>query len=76
LNQWAVISSEDADGDEYQRYDELMATTSEEHLQEKVNKVMQVLDFLIIEFGKGQQEIIDFYTQQGILEMLLKTAEL
>ena len=38
INQWAIIREQE-EGEEFDKYDEILATTSEEHLQEKVNEL-------------------------------------
>ena len=79
INQWAVIR-EDEEGEEYDKYDEVLATTSEEHLQDKVNDISIVLDILVQDLNnKDRDEMIraqTYYAEQGIIEMLIKLAEL
>ena len=79
INQWAVIREEE-DGEEYDKYDEIMATTSEEHLQERANEVSSVLDLLIQDLNDKEHEELNriqtYYAEQGIVEMLVKLGEL
>lgn len=79
INQWAIIKEEE-DGEIYDKYDEILATTSEEYLQEKTNEISSVIDLIIQDLnGHTREELIKiqtYYAEQGILHILLKLAEL
>ena len=61
-------------------YDEILATTSEEHLQEKVNELKVVLNLLLQDLNEKDNEelfwIQSYYSEQEVLETLIKLAEL
>jgi hypothetical protein len=79
INQWGVIREEE-EGEEYDKYDEVLASATEDHLQEKTESISLVLDILIRDLNnKDIDELIriqGYYAEQGIIEMLVKLAEL
>ena len=55
MNQWAIIKEQE-EGEEYDKYYEILATTSEEHLQEKVNELKVVLNHLLQDLNEKNNE--------------------
>jgi hypothetical protein len=74
------VIREEEEGEEYDKYDEVLASATEDHLQEKTESISLVLDILIRDLNnKDIDELIriqGYYAEQGIIEMLVKLAEL
>ena len=75
---WAIL--QEYDEGEYDKYDAVLANTSEEHLKEKTNDISDVLDILMQDLSTTNKEelirVQTYFAEQGILHMLLKLAEL
>ena len=49
---WAIL--QEYDEGEYDKYDAVLANTSEEHLKEKTNDISDVLDILILDLSTNK----------------------
>ena len=79
INDWAVVEDEEG-GETYKKYDEIEAVASEEKLERKSIEISENLDMLIYDLNnKSRDELYKIqtnYAEQGIIEILVKLAEL